>query len=455
MKDLKQKILENIPQYSPENIAWGSIDEFSHLSGSENGYITSDAVIQAALDKYKCVKIDKRAALYLAKPIIMRSGYRLLLDKNQVISNIPGKEQCLIRNENIENGFRGAVLHQNPDTDISVDGGIWDAASLRQDARLGTGDTDKFLESAMSVMIFSNAENIIVRNAEFKNGGSSYALQICNVSHFSVSNLTFIKYGRDGVHVNGPASFGEIHDLKGLDMGDDMIAINAWDWDVSAITYGTVEYMYIHDNESQNNEFRLLPGRKMYEDSYVDCDIRNMIIEKLSGIYTFKLYCQPNIENAITKGYNDVSGTVGRIYNVYFKDIVINEKKSGGFHDLPTNGIFDVCADCNDIYFENISVDFDKSEFDKINTYFMSVGPLSATWKNDSDNPDDWGEVFSPDDICTVDNIHMKNITFKDGKVTDAKQLVREVHLTLNADYPHTTPKGGTGYGIVKTVTVE
>ena len=29
------------------------------------------------------------------------------------------------------------------------------------------------------------------------------------------------------------------------------------------------------------------------------------------------------------------------------------------------------------------------------------------------------------------------------------------VHLTLNADYPHTTPKGGTGYGIVKTVTVE
>ena len=54
---------------------------------------------------------------------------------------------------------------------------------------------------------------------------------------------TFIKYGRDGVHVNGPASFGEIHDLKGLDMGDDMIAINAWDWDVSAITYGTVEYI--------------------------------------------------------------------------------------------------------------------------------------------------------------------------------------------------------------------
>ncbi len=238
-------------------------------------------------------------------------------------------------------------------------------------------------------------------------------------------------------------------------MGDDMVALNAWDWDTSAITFGTIENMYVHDNKSSNNELRLLPGRKMYADDYVDCDIKDSILENLSGIYTFKIYCQPNIFNAEIEGYHDVSGAVGNIYNVWFKNIDIDENKSSGFHDLPVNGIFDVCCDCHDLHFEDIRVHADFEEMEKRGIKFVSVGPLSAVWKNGSENPDDWGEAFDPDAICHVEDVYFKNITYKGKKAKTREELTKEIKMTINPDYPKTTPKGGTGYGVLGKVYID
>ena len=456
MNNLKKKILDEIPQYDREKISWNSMEEFENLIYEENGYRIYSKAIQTALDKYKCIKISKREEMYLNRPIIMKSGYRLLLDDNQKISNVPGTMTCMIRNERLINGESTPAMMENPDCDISVEGGYWNGGLLgkKGEVRLGTGEIPEY-KGALSIMIFINVENLIVKNAEFVNGGSCYALQLGCVNKFRISKLKFIKYGRDGVHVNGPASFGEICNLHGEDMKDDMVALNAWDWDTSAITFGTIENIYVHDNKSTNNEFRLLPGQKVYNNAETECDIRNCILENLEGIYTFKLYCQPNIRNAIYKEYNDTSGTVGNIYNIWFKNIRINQNRESGFNDLPVNGIFDVCANCRELHFEDISISYTKQMLMEKNMSFVSVGPLSAVWTNGSDNPDDWGEVFAPDSVCHVEDIYFKNICFTDEKTEQKEDLIKEIKQEINHDYPNTKPKGGTGYGTVGNVIIQ
>ena len=310
-------------------------------------------------------------------------------------------------------------------------------------------------KGALAIMIFVNIENLVIKNAEFQNGGINYAIQLGNIKYFRVSDLTFIRYGRDGVHVNGPASYGEICDLCGKDMGDDVVALNAWDWDTSAISFGTIEKIYVHDNKTPNNELRLLPGRKMYEACFVDCDIRNCIFQRLSGLYTFKLYCQPNIFNAEIEGYYDVSGAVGNISDMWFMDIDIDENKNSGFHGLPVNGIFDICADCRNLHFENIRVLSTYADVEKRGMKFMSVGPLSAVWKNGSENPEDWGEVFDPNAICHVEDVYFKNICFRDCWGTTRDMLTKEITMAINPDYPNTSPRGGTGYGRLGKIHIE
>ena len=62
--------------------------------------------------------------------------------------------------------------------------------------------------------------------------------------------------------------------------------------------------------------------------------------------------------------------------------------------------------------------------------------------KHYPDEPEKWGELFSPDAICEA-----KNITFKGAKMTKLDDIMSKVHLSINPDYPNTTPKGGTCYG--------
>ena len=114
-----------------------------------------------------------------------------------------------------------------------------------------------------------------------------------------------------------------------------------------------------------------------------------------------------------------------------------------------------MCADCKRLYFENIFVKNTTAQCKALDLRLINVGPLSAVWKNGSENPDDWGEVFDPDAVCTVDDVWMKNIYFANTAVTDKTQLLRAVKMHINPDYPNTTPRGGTGYGVIKKVYIQ
>ena len=235
-----------------------------------------------------------------------------------------------------------------------------------------------------------------------------------------------------------------------------MVALNAWDWEGSTVTFGPIAHILVENVKSNINELRILPGQKVFPDgSKVDCDIKDCIFENITGVYTFKLYCQPNITNAI-EGTDDTSGTVGTISNLFFKNITFDAVQNAGFSNIPVGSLFEVCADCDGLYFEDISVEETQEKFAEKGLRFMNVGPLSATWKtNSSEDPAHWGEIFSPDAVCTVDHVEIKNLKFQSQKEQpDADSLVHAVRLSINEDYPNTTPKGGTGCGIVKEVKI-
>lgn len=414
--------------------------------------------ITEALRKHKNVTIPYiEKDIIIDAPIIMPSDSHLKVDKRQRIVQSAASEMCLLRNENVQNGAYSVTDPQKRDKNISIEGGIW---NIKTGQRCFT-TPEKDMQGSLGAIILCSVEQVSLKNMRIFDtlehgrgvGAASYGIQLCDCRDFVVENIDFYDNSRDGVHINGPAEYGHVKHIRGEKMGDDMVALNAWDWDTSALTFGTISNLVVEDVEGPGNELRLLPGQKLYpNDKKVDCDLRNIVLENIRGMYTFKLYAQPNIANAFIPGKHDVSGTVGTIENVSFKDIYFKKLSTAGFCGIPVKGLFEICSDCNNIFFSDIYVADTFEEYTDHDISLVKVGPLSAVWYNNSDNPEDWGEVFDPDAICHADNLFFHNIKFSETVADDVSKLTKEVALTVNESYPKTLPKGGTGYGTIGKV---
>ncbi len=399
---------------------------------------------------------DIGEVIYLDDSIVLSTGNKLKVEKTQRIAMVPRGSVTLVRNKNLISGVDKFLHLDNPDCGIVVDGGIWDSLEYKGNNMNGNyklwSSKEDHIPGAWAIMLFSNVKDIIIKNATFENG-MSYSVQISNCEGMDIQDIQFNNYHKDGIHINGTVKYGYVGNLTGKDMGDDMIAMNAWDWSSSAMSFGSIEKLFVENVFSFHNEFRLLPGRKSYSDgSYADCDIKDCVIKNVEGVYTFKLYGQPNCHNT-----SDCSETLGVIKNVYFEDIRFPEISPEGFGGLPVEGLFEVCADVSDVWLNNISIDSPYSDFEKYGVSVIKVGPLSATLKYGSENPDEWIEVFYPDNICTMKDTHIGKISFADYTVKkdDVNMVAKATRQTLNPDYPNTTPKGGTGYGIIENVIFE
>ena len=403
---------------------------------------------------------DIGEVIYLDDSIVLSTGNKLKVEKTQRIAMIPHAAVTLVRNKNLISGADKFLHLNNPDCGIVIDGGIWDSleytkeftrASQNGNFKLWSSKEDH-IPGAWAIMIFSNVRDIIIKNATFENG-QSYAIQISNCEGMDIQDLQFNNYHKDGVHINGTVKYGYVANLTGKDMGDDMVAMNAWDWNTSAMSFGSIEKLFVENVFSSHNEFRLLPGRKSYSDgTFADCDIKDCVIKNVEGVYTFKLYGQPNCHDT-----SDCSETLGVIKNVHFEDIRFPEISPEGFGGLPVEGLFEVCADVSDVWLNNISIESPYSDFEKYGVSVIKVGPLSATIKYNPDDISTWIEVFYPDNICTMKDTHIGKISFADYTVTkdDINMVAKATRQTPNPDYPNTTPKGGTGYGIIENVIFE
>lgn len=407
---------------------------------SVTGEIWTEA-FQADLDANGRLHIPARAKpYYLDGPLVMKSGQTLTADPTAEIRLKPGTNTCMVRNAHLV-GFaeQPVPADTQPDTDITIEGGIWTTLNLANSTNgnlRGASSAKQPVPGTHGVILLHNVKKVTVRNITVRQS-RPFAIHLGNVRGFTVDGLTLDRHGRDGVHVDGPASDGVIRNVRG-DSHDDPVSLTAWDWQQYSASFGPIRNILIEHifgsptAKRSTDAIRLLPGVKRFRDgTLLDCPITDITMRDITDIRDFKLYDQPNLELGRA---NDFSVGVGTLRNITFEKITL--------HHL---GSIKVHANTDGLSVRDVSLRFaPPADF-----HFIEIGPWSATYKHKPGDPATWVEILSPDLDCTVRNLTVSGVRTRDVQ-TDLpiEQVVKVVEMKPNPDYPKTTPKGGTGKGI-------
>ena len=414
----------------------------------------AEAVIASALAAHGAVRIPRLAEpVRLARPIALQSGMALSVHPETVMRMKPGCGGCMVRNAHLLDGCVGPMTGPR-DSDILVEGGVWEDA-----LRDGAPDDDdptlrRFLAGRLlvGVIFFAGADRVTVRGATIRRC-EEYGVLLAGCNDFTVRDIAFEDQKKDGLHVNGPSERGVVEHIHGQ-CGDDILALNAWDWETSAVSFGPIRDIAARDVRCAGGEIRLLPGRKTYPDGeQVACPIERCSFSDIEGVYTFKLYQQPNCHNA-TRAVPDRSDIPGQIADVRFERVRLDGVVESGFGEVRPQGLFEVGADCRNLAICDVTLGFSSAVYASRGEALVSVGPKSSTWKQGFEDPAKWAELFEPDLVCTAENVSFSHIRFADGPCEDEALLIKARRLTVNEDYPRTTPRGGTGYGVIRGVSI-
>lgn len=405
-----------------------------------------NAAIQAALAEHNAVFLPLMdSPYYLNEPIVLKSGQRLLADPGAEIRLMPGVNTCMVRNAHLVASQDGPVpADTEPDTQIAVEGGIWTTLATSETQSNGnvSGRAARHGEvpSCHGVLLFNNLRGLLIRKV-FIRQSRAHGVQLSNCRDFLVDGVTFEDHRRDGVHVNGPASYGVIRDVRGV-TGDDVVALNAWDWRNTAPSFGPIDHILVQGvhgdpRRAGTDEIRLLPGTKTFTGSKLDCPVTDCVLRDLHDIRTFKIYDQPNLELGRD---NDYSDPIGTIRNVYFQKLVYNRP-----------GRFQVAVNADGLFLDDVLLNFDVTQPQYHAFKLVEIGPMSQTYPIDPHDASSWVELFSPDRDVTVHRFRLTRVRARSDNnqlvpLADAEsQLVSVADQKLNPDYPQTTPRGGTG----------
>jgi len=395
--------------------------------------------MQAVLDEVGKLHIPARnEPYYLAGPLILKSGQKLTADSKAEIRLRPGTNTCMVRNQHVI-GFPESALPDDtsPDRDIHIEGGVWTTLGAANGNGRGASSKQDAVFGTHGVFLLQNVRRLTVKNITVKES-VPFGIHLANVSHFTIENITLENHGRDGVHVNGPASDGVIRGVRGSSH-DDNVALNAWEWKNYAPSYGPIERIVIEDiigspeGVRAANSIRMLPGVKQFEDGKtLDCFISDITLRRITDIREFKLYDQPNLELGREK---DFSHRIGRLKNIRFEDLT--------FHHV---GKIEVHADTDGLAIENVKLLHPLEP----GWHLLAIGPKSQTYQHGRPGePEVWTEIFSPDLDCTVRNVRINGVRHANGDVElPLEQAVKVIRMKPNPDYPKSTPRGGTGKGI-------
>jgi acetyl esterase/lipase len=399
--------------------------------------------MQASLDAQGTLHIPARAQpYYLDGPLVLKSGQKLSADPTAEIRLKPDSNTCMVRNEHVVTlNTKPVPADQLLDTDITIEGGVWstlaNAASLNGN-RLGLSAKADPAFGTHGVILLQNVRRVSVKNLTIRQS-RPFGVHLANAREFRIENITLEETRRDGVHVNGPASDGLIRGVRG-DPHDDNVALNAWEWKNYAPSYGPIERIVIEDitgapeGVASARAIRLLPGVKRFPDgTTLACPIADITLRRITDIREFKLYDQPNLELGRA---NDFSAAIGTLKDIRFEKLTFNHP-----------GKIEVHADTDGLSVEDVRVRHPITP----DWHLLAVGPLSVTYRRGGPAaPEKWVEIFSPDLDCTVRNLKVTGVR---AEVSPSDlpfdQAVKVIVQKPNPDYPKTTPKGGTGKGIL------
>lgn len=400
------------------------------LTPYKDGKIWSEA-LSFALKNYDKIIIPA-GKYYTDKSFVVPSNREIIADKNAEIILIKGVKSLLLRNENVIDGSdkpipRTAVKDEN----ISITGGIW---GEENDERLGYGESGCFDENNSMVgvstcFLLSNVKNLILKNLTFRHT-AGFAIQMGNISDFEVENICFDGCFADGLHINGVTENGTVKNLYGH-TEDDLIALNAYDWDNSSINFGKIENLVVDGVKCEtggnvHKSIRIQPGIYPYKNGEKeDCFIKNLTIKNVSGVACFKMYLQTPAYTTLP----EKNVGVGRMENVRFENVSADtsepvDKQPNYLSGNTVTGnfaTFEIGSNVKNLVFYNVRTILNKAKYP--NSYFMTVGPKTQYIEEKK------LELFDPYVCCTLEGIRFENVYINGEKKDDLNGYIKEISL--------------------------
>ncbi len=410
-----------------EQLSSGLTDVCSLLDYEPDGEIWTRA-FQAAVFCHEVVIIPKKdTPYYIDASIIVPSKRKIIAEDGAVIRLFKGTDVLALRNELTKDGTHEKITGKR-DEGISIEGGIWeDWCPHRMGyGRSGKYDSERSFFGVSTFMLFNNLDRLTLKNMTFKSCGG-FAVQLGDISNVIIENIEFISCYADGIHVNGNTKNIHIKNVRG-EVGDDLVALNMYDWQNSSVNFGPCENVICEDlhlsPSSHYKAMRIEPGIYKYKNGEtVDCALYNAIIRRVENIKTFKLYCQtpPYTPPALPEWAEVGSGD-----NIFFEDIKIdldapidplneylNSHKIKG-----TFACFELGLNAKNIYLKNIDITLHREKYPL--SYLACIGPKSVRF-------DDGTEVFDPYFSSTVDTLYLENITVNGVRPDDISPYIKEI----------------------------
>ena len=412
---------------------------------------------QAALDGHEIVVVPARAEKYWLDATVVVPSHRRIEATGATVALSPGVKTVMLRNEHVVDGTLAPVPSGSRDSDIAVVGGRWEDNCT---SRAGYGRSGMFNTGPRQVgnyygvsalFLFCNVDRFSVRDAMFVRCGG-FAVQSAEGEGRLFRGIRFEDCFADGLHLNGNLTHVHAADVRGK-VGDDLVALNAYDWLNSSICFGPQRFVLCEDLELELKDgrgypaIRIQPAVYRYRDgSKVDCRISDVIFRRVKGITTYKMYLQTP---AYTVGEAPEWGEVGSGGNLFFEDLDIDLDRPidmlGEYaaSQAPRGhfGAFEFGANLSDVTIRNVRIAFHADRWPL--THLLCVGPKSCTGLKADGGVT---EYFDPYVSCTVGTVRVENLTVRGVPPRDL------VHASSFSDV--NGDGRSTGRGMVGTVKI-
>lgn len=423
-----------------------SLTDYRVFTRHTDGKTIWTQALQQALREHEWVDIPGAAEpYYIDASVKMPSNRHIEAAQDAVIRLLDGVDVLMLRSENTMDGTHYPIPHDGADENISICGGRWEEWHTQ---RAGYGKSGKYdaarsFFGVSSCFLFNHLNRLTLRNMTFAHT-AGFAVQVGDVKNALFENITFDACFADGLHINGNCENVWVKHIAG-EVGDDLVALNMYDWQNSSVNFGPSRTVICEDLDSaptsRYKSLRIEPGVYTFDDgSSVDCSLTDAIIRRVRGIYTYKMYYQtPRYQ----VGTEPEPGRVGSCSHIYFEDLDIDlaspidafpaylegDPVRGAF------GAFELGANIDFISFENIRMTLHRGQFPR--SYPIVVGPKSIRVGE--------YEIFDPYVSNHVAQIALSRMSINGKMITDAAEAVWVTRFAdVNAD-GHSTGCGSVG----------
>ena len=390
------------------------------------------AALQKALWEHEIVVIPQSEEIYWLDSTVVIPSNRRIEAVGATVRLVPEYPYIMLCNEHVHDGTDAPIEGSDKDRNISIHGGCWEESCQKRGARRFR-EADGTFKGVQTCMLFNNLEGLTMTDVTFSHT-MSFCVQVGDIKDGVFENFFFISCYADGLHINGNSEGLYVRNFRGH-VGDDLVALNMYDWIGSSINYGPAKTVFVEDihsaPDSRAKAMRLQPGIFFFKDgTAIDCSLEDMYFRHLSGIYEYKLYFQspPYALDEKPEG-----GGAGSADGLFFEDVSIiaernvrypiNTEITGNF------GMFFANSNIGYLSLENVhyTVGEDLDE----RTYLVAIGPMS--WRRIKNGVD--VEVFDPYITATLDTLEMQDIFVNGQRAESIEGLVKIIEFDdVNGD---------------------